>query len=292
MPTGRSANIGGRWLGTIGHLGALSFHETKNLQCGEGGALLVNLSRLQVDAEVIRDKGTNRGAYQRGKVDKYEWVSLGSSYVIADILAAFLWGQLECRQIAARSRRLRWTRYYEVLKPWANSHGIDLPSPPPHCEHTHHIFYLVMTSRAARNQFISHLKKARITAAFHFVPLHDSPMGKTTGRATLPCPVAQSISQRLVRLPLYNNMDDEEQERVLDSILDAEIQEFENSRRTSHRAEFRIAPFLNSRFLEFFAVTPLRRPADPPIRFPLPAKAVCRLSYPARASAGAWEESN
>jgi dTDP-4-amino-4,6-dideoxygalactose transaminase len=213
----------GRWLGTIGHLGALSFHETKNLQCGEGGALLVNLSRLQVDAEVIRDKGTNRGAYQRGKVDKYEWVSLGSSYVMADILAAFLWGQLECREIAARSRRLRWTRYYEVLKPWANSHGIDLPKPPPHCEHTHHIFYLLMTSRAARNQFISHLKKARITAAFHFVPLHDSPMGKATGRATLPCPVAQSISQRLVRLPLCNDMDDEEQERILDSILDAEI---------------------------------------------------------------------
>lgn len=213
----------GRWLGTIGQLGALSFHETKNLQCGEGGALLVNLARLQVDAEVIRDKGTNRGAYQRGKVDKYEWVSLGSSYVMADILAAFLWGQLECRQIAARSRRLRWTRYYEALKPWANSHGIDLPNPPPHCEHTHHVFYLVMPSRAARNQFISHLKKSRITAAFHFVPLHDSPMGKTIGRATLPCPVAQSVSQRLVRLPLYNNMDDEEQERILDSILDAEI---------------------------------------------------------------------
>jgi dTDP-4-amino-4,6-dideoxygalactose transaminase len=126
----------GRWLGTIGQLGALSFHETKNLQCGEGGALLVNLARLQVDAEVIRDKGTNRGAYQRGKVDKYEWVSLGSSYVMADILAAFLWGQLECRQIAARSRRLRWTRYYEALEPWANSHGIDLPT-PRHIASTH-----------------------------------------------------------------------------------------------------------------------------------------------------------
>jgi dTDP-4-amino-4,6-dideoxygalactose transaminase len=125
----------GRWLGTIGHLGTLSFHETKNVQCGQGGALLIDFSPLQVDAEVFRDKGTNRGAYQRGKVDKYESVSLGSSYVMANILAAFLSGQLECRQVAARSRRLRWTRYYEVLKPWANRLGIDLPNPPPHCEH-------------------------------------------------------------------------------------------------------------------------------------------------------------
>ena len=213
----------GRCLGTIGLLGALSFHETKNLQCGEGGALIVNSSLLEADAEEIRDKGTNRGAWQRGKVDKYEWVSLGSSYVISDILAAFLWGQLECRHVAARNRGLLWTRYYEALKPWAEGLGVSLPNPPAHCEHTHHIFYLVMPTRAARYQFISHLQKDRITAAFHFLPLHDSPMGKTTWPATLPCPVAESISQRLVRLPLYNDMTDKEQERILESVFAAEF---------------------------------------------------------------------
>jgi dTDP-4-amino-4,6-dideoxygalactose transaminase len=208
----------GRYLGTFGALATQSFHETKNFTCGEGGALLVNDPALVDRAEIIREKGTNRSRFFRGQIDKYTWVDVGSSYVMSDVLAAFLLGQLEAWEWVQMRRRLIWERYQSGLAEWAASSGVTLPNVPSHCEQAYHMFYLVMPSLVVRQRLIAHLGQRDILAVFHYVPLHTSDMGRALGGKPGDCPVAENMSQRLLRLPFFNRMTDEEQERVMDAV--------------------------------------------------------------------------
>jgi dTDP-4-amino-4,6-dideoxygalactose transaminase len=208
----------GRWLGTFGCLATQSFHETKNITCGEGGALLINDARLIERAEIIREKGTDRSRYFRGQVDKYSWVDIGSSYVMSDVLAAFLYAQLEVWQdIQARRQRI-WGYYDEHLRNWAQEHGIGCPVVPAHCQQSCHMYYLVMPSLAKRQALISFLKSRGILSVFHYVPLHLSPMGQRMGGRPGGCPVSEAKSERLVRLPFYNRLNPEDQDRVIRAI--------------------------------------------------------------------------
>ena len=208
----------GQQLGTFGCLATQSFHETKNLSCGEGGALLINEERFDEGAEIIREKGTNRSRFFRGQVDKYSWVGLGSSYVMSDLLAAFLFAQLEAREQIAAARRRAWLRYSEALWPWAGEHGVQLPHVPAHCEQTYHMFYLLMPSLGERQAFIAHLRSRDVLAVFHYNPLHLSEFGARYGAGAGSCPVTEDVSDRLVRLPLFNDLSDPEQERVIDAV--------------------------------------------------------------------------
>ena len=189
----------GRWLGTFGCLAAQSFHETKNITCGEGGALLINDPRLIERAEVIREKGTDRSRYFRGQVDKYSWVDVGSSYVMSDVLAAFLYAQLEVWQNIQAQRQRIWRYYDQQLRDWATERGIGCPVVPAHCEQSYHMYYLVMPSPAQRQALISFLKARGILGVFHYVPLHLSPMGRRMGGQPGSCPVSEQKSERLVR---------------------------------------------------------------------------------------------
>ena len=213
---------GGRQLGSFGCLSTLSFHETKNVTCGEGGALVINDPRYVERAEIIREKGTNRSQFFRGMIDKYTWVDLGSSYLPADLLAAFLFGQLEARERIQASRRRIWERYEQELSGWATQHGVRLPLVPPGCEQPCHIFYLLLPSLAARQALIAHLASRRILAVFHYVPLHLSEFGRKLAARDNACPVAADVSDRLVRLPLFHSLTDPEQSRVI-----AAVREFE-----------------------------------------------------------------
>lgn len=205
----------GRPLGTFGDLGTLSFHETKNFTCGEGGALLVNNVSLLERAEIIREKGTDRARFFRGQVDKYSWRDIGSSYVMSDILAAFLLAQLHKRKEIQQARMRIWNRYCEELQPWAERRGVRLPVVPPHCRHPAHLFYLLFPDRRQRDRMIDHLKAHRILSVFHYVPLHLSPMGRRFGGKRGQCPVAESISDRLLRLPLFAGLAPSEQREVI-----------------------------------------------------------------------------
>ena len=208
----------GRQLGTIGELSTLSFHETKNITCGEGGALVLNRPEQVERAEVVREKGTNRTRFFRGEVDKYSWVDLGSSYLPSEILAAFLLAQLEAREdVQARRSRL-WRRYFEGLRDWAPAHQVTLPSVPADCEHSAHLFYLLLPSPAARAALIAHLKLAGIDAVSHYVPLHLSPMGRLFGGRMGECPVTEDVSERLLRLPLSAGLQLDEQDRIIEAI--------------------------------------------------------------------------
>jgi dTDP-4-amino-4,6-dideoxygalactose transaminase len=208
----------GRQLGTIGELSTLSFHETKNITCGEGGALVLNRPEQVERAEVVREKGTNRTRFFRGEVDKYSWVDLGSSYLPSEILAAFLLAQLEAREdVQARRSRL-WRRYFEGLRDWAPAHLVTLPSVPADCEHSAHLFYLLLPSPAARAALIAHLKLAGIDAVSHYVPLHLSPMGRLFGGRMGECPVTEDVSERLLRLPLSAGLQLDEQDRIIEAI--------------------------------------------------------------------------
>lgn len=210
----------GRWLGTIGTLGTLSFHETKNIICGEGGALLVNDPRLTERAEILCDKGTDRAKYFRGEVDKYTWVDLGSSYRSSDLLAAFLYGQLEERdQILSRRRRI-WERYDGELRDWADRRGVRRPVIPAGCEQSYHMYYLLLPSERERDGLIAHLKARKILSVFHYVPLHLSTMGRKFGGRPGDCPVTEDASVRLVRLPFYNDLSPEDQGRVIGAVRD------------------------------------------------------------------------
>ncbi len=208
----------GKALGTFGCLATLSFHETKNFTCGEGGALLINDPRYIERAEVIREKGTHRTRFFRGEVSKYTWVDVGSSYLPSDLLAAFLLAQLEARdQIQARRKRL-WERYAEGLRDWADDRGVRLPAVPGDREQPFHLFYLILPSRESRQGLIAYLKERGILAVFHYLPLHLSEMGRSFGAAPGDCPVTEDLSDRLVRLPFFNDLTEEEQTRVVDTI--------------------------------------------------------------------------
>jgi len=208
----------GGYTGKFGCLATQSFHETKNFTCGEGGALVVNDVQLLERALVIREKGTNRSRYFRGEVDKYTWVDLGSSYLPSDLLAAFLYAQLEARVKIQEKRRQVWNRYYESLADWAQSNDVKLPVIPPECEQAHHMFYLLLPSIEHREWLITELKAQGILSVFHYSPLHLSEAGKKFAARASNCPVTEEISERLLRLPFYNDLSENEQESVTDAV--------------------------------------------------------------------------
>jgi dTDP-4-amino-4,6-dideoxygalactose transaminase len=207
-----------QYLGTFGALATQSFHETKNFTCGEGGALLINDPALVERAEIIREKGTNRSRFFRGMVDKYTWVDLGSSYLPSDVLAAYLYAQLERREEIQGQRSRIWQTYAAALGEWADANGIRMPVVPPHCEQSYHMFYLLLPSLEARTEFISTLKSQGILSVFHYLPLHLSDMGRGFGGNVGDCPVTENISDRLVRLPFYFDLSELEQGRVIEAI--------------------------------------------------------------------------
>ncbi len=208
----------GRYLGTFGELAALSFHETKNFTCGEGGALLINNARLVGRAEIIREKGTDRSRFFRGEVDKYNWVDIGSSYLPSDLLAAFLRAQLEHREQIQSARQRLWENYMRELNSWAMENGVRLPTIPPDCEQSYHLFYIILPSLDRRQALISHLLQRGILAVFHYLPLHLSPMGRRFGGREGECPITEKVSDRLLRLPLYTGMTKSEQAQVIDAV--------------------------------------------------------------------------
>ena len=208
----------GQMLGTFGSLATQSFHETKNFTCGEGGALVINDPGLIETAEILREKGTNRSRFFRGQVDKYTWVSLGSSYLPSDVLSAFLLAQLESHiHIQARRKQI-WDTYFSELMGWANSSNVRLPVVPAHCEPSYHLFYMLLPDLDARQGLIEHLKTRRILAVFHYLPLHLSNMGQNYGGRMGGCPVTESVADCLVRLPFFNGMTEQEQEQVVEAV--------------------------------------------------------------------------
>jgi dTDP-4-amino-4,6-dideoxygalactose transaminase len=208
----------GRYLGTFGQLAALSFHETKNFSCGEGGALLINDEQFNQRAEILREKGTDRSRFFRGEIDKYNWVDTGSSYLPADLLAAFLRAQLEHRDQIQSMRRQIWENYARELASWAETNGARLPIVPPDCEQSYHMFYLIMPSSDSRRDLISHLAGLGILAVFHYLPLHLSPMGLRFGGRLGDCPVTEDVVDRLLRLPFFTGMSASEQAQVIDAV--------------------------------------------------------------------------
>jgi len=208
----------GKYLGTFGCLAALSFHETKNITCGEGGALIINDPQYIERAEIIREKGTDRTRFFRGEVDKYTWVDIGSSYVLSDLLAAFLYAQLEARERIQAQRQRLWEYYAEHLREWAEEHGVGLPFVPSHCQPSYHNFYLLMPSPERRQALMAHLKARGILSVFHYQPLHLSKMGRRFGGWPGQCPVTESISDRLLRLPFYNSLTEADQAEVIAAI--------------------------------------------------------------------------
>ncbi|NIV37297.1 MAG: dTDP-4-amino-4,6-dideoxygalactose transaminase [Anaerolineae bacterium] len=215
---GLFAKYKGKYLGTFGCMAAQSFHETKNISCGEGGALLINDMQYAERAEIIREKGTNRSRFFRGQVDKYTWVDVGSSYLPSDILAAFLYAQLEARAEIQARRRSVWEYYHHHLRDWAQAHGVQIPFVPEHCEQPYHMFYLLMPSLAQRQALISHLKSMGILAVFHYLPLHLSEAGRRFGGSDSHCPVTEDVSDRLLRLPFYNDLTEAEQEYIVSAV--------------------------------------------------------------------------
>lgn len=217
---GLFARYRGKPLGTFGLFGAQSFHETKNFTCGEGGALLVNDPSYVERAEILREKGTNRARFYRGMVDKYTWVGQGSSYLPSDILAAFLLAQLEKKEFVQERRRAIWHRYAAGLRDWACKNGVGLPHVPPECEQAYHMFYLLMPSGRLRDELIARLREQNIISVFHYIPLHRSEMAERLGSANAHCPVSDDVSERLVRLPFYNELGEADQDRVIASVCE------------------------------------------------------------------------
>jgi dTDP-4-amino-4,6-dideoxygalactose transaminase len=209
----------GQHLGTFGALSTLSFHDTKNFTCGEGGALLINDPAYIERAEIVREKGTDRSRFFRGEVDKYTWVDVGSSFLLGEIPAAFLLAQLEARDVIQTQRRHIWEFYHEHLSAWAADHGVQLPTIPPDVEQAYHMFYLLMPDLDQRQAFIAHLKAQGISAVFHYIPLHLSAMGAKFGGKAGDCPVTEDLSERLVRLPFHNNLTGTDLEYIIETIL-------------------------------------------------------------------------
>jgi len=210
----------GKYLGTFGALAAQSFHETKNFTCGEGGALLINDPALAGGAEIIREKGTNRSRFFRGQVDKYTWVDIGSSYLPSDVLAAFLYAQLENREKIQSHRQKVWVTYQAGLTGWAARHEVQLPFIPVYCEQAYHMFYLLLPTLDIRQAFIAHLRQRGIHSVFPYLPLHLSDMGLQFGGRPGDCPVTERVSDQLVRLPFHNALTEDDQQVIIEAILE------------------------------------------------------------------------
>lgn len=216
---GMGATWQGRPLGTLGHLGAYSFHETKSYTSGgEGGLLIINDERYASRAEIIREKGTNRSQFFRGMVDQYSWVDIGSSYLLSDLQAAYLWGQLERADDIRDSRLHTWTRYQQGLQPLADNGRITLPTVPAPARHNASLFYLKAASLDERTRLISHLAGQDIQAVFHYVPLHSSTAGQRFGRLHGSDHVTTAHSERLLRLPLWYGLSDADTDRVITAV--------------------------------------------------------------------------
>jgi dTDP-4-amino-4,6-dideoxygalactose transaminase len=215
---GVNASYKGRALGSIGHLGCYSFHETKNYICGEGGALCVNDREKVERAEIIREKGTNRSRFFRGMVDKYTWVDIGSSYVPSEISSAFLYGQLELREVIAQRRKEIFLCYQEHFAHLEAEGLMRLPHVPLECQTNYHMFYLLLPDLETRANLIAHLKQQGILAVFHYVPLHTAPVGQQYGYREGDLPVTESLSERLVRLPFYYDLTEQDQMEVIGEI--------------------------------------------------------------------------
>lgn len=217
---GLYGSFNGRPLGTFGEMSTLSFHSTKNIVCGEGGALLLNSDAFLERAEIVREKGTNRRKFERQEVDKYTWVDVGSSYLPSDILAAYLYAQLEERDDIFRRRKFLWESYAAELAGWAREVGATLPTVPPDCGQAWHLFYVLAPSGEWRDRLSAHLERKGILSVFHYQPLHLSVMGKTFGGQPGDCPVAEDVSRRLLRLPLFNGLTEENLQEIVASIKD------------------------------------------------------------------------
>jgi dTDP-4-amino-4,6-dideoxygalactose transaminase len=210
----------GKPLGTFGCLATQSFHETKNITCGEGGALVINERKFIEQAEILREKGTNRSRFFRGQVDKYTWVDLGSSYLPSDILAAFLCAQLEQREAIQAQRQRVWEFYYQELGGWAEEHNVRLPFVPTYCEQPYHMFYMLLADLEQRQALITYLRSKGIYSVFHYLPLHLSDMGRKFGGKPGDCPVTEKVSDQLIRLPFYNDLTEADQAIVVQAIKD------------------------------------------------------------------------
>ena len=207
-----------KYLGTFGCMATLSFHETKNFSCGEGGALLINDLKYMERAEIVREKGTNRKLFLQNLVDKYTWVDLGSSYLPSDILAAFLYAQLSAREKIQAQRKSIWEYYQEKLEDWANDHNVALPFIPNICNQSYHMFYMIMPSYEKRKAMISHLRDNGILSVFHYLPLHLSKMGRRFGGKDGDCPVTENISGRLLRLPFFYDLTKKDMDKIIEAI--------------------------------------------------------------------------
>mgnify|MGYP000120121316 CR=1 FL=1 len=219
---GLGARWGGRPCGAFGVLAAQSFHATKNIQCGEGGGLLINKASLRERAEILREKGTDRSRFLRGEIDKYSWIDRGSSYLPSELTVAVLTAQLEDFDTIQRQRHTIWSTYAQSLETWAKQSGATLMSPPPKVEHPAHVFYLLTPDAESRTAMLEHLRAAGVGATFHYIPLHSSVAGQRFGRTPNPCPATDDFASRIVRLPLWPGMTDSQVDRVISSVHDFE----------------------------------------------------------------------
>jgi dTDP-4-amino-4,6-dideoxygalactose transaminase len=216
---GLFSSFKGKKLGSFGSIATQSFHETKNITCGEGGALLINDQSLIERAEILREKGTDRTKFLRGQVDKYTWVDLGSSWVLSDMLAALLCGQLERAAVINAQRISVYESYDKELRDWANKNSVLTPFQDTNCTHTAHVYHLRFREGEMRDRFIAHLASLSILAVFHYQPLHLSKIGRDLGGRVGDCPVTEHAGDCLVRLPLFNSLTEDDQARVIDAVL-------------------------------------------------------------------------
>lgn len=225
----------GKYLGTFGCLATQSFHETKNFSCGEGGALLINDSQYVERAEIIREKGTNRSRFARGEVDKYTWLDIGSSFLPSDILAAFLYAQLQAREQIQKKRREIWEYYRAHLSDWALKCDVRLPAVPEYCEQSYYMFYLLFPTLEQRQAVMAELNSRGVSCVFHYLPLHTSKMGHQLGGTPGACPVTENMSERILRLPFYNELNESDQARVVSAVI--ESTSVQHRRNSSSRAQ-------------------------------------------------------
>jgi len=212
---GVMATYNGRALGSIGDLGAYSFHQTKNVISGEGGALLVNDPSMALRAEIIREKGTDRSRFYRGEVDKYTWQEPGSSFLPGELIAAFLWAQLEEAEQITHQRLIAWQHYHDLLKPLETEGALRRPIVPEGCRHNAHMYYVLLPKASQRQMVLRELNRHQVNAVFHYVPLHSSPAGQRYSRTHGDLPVTNSTAARLIRLPLWVGLSEAQQEEVV-----------------------------------------------------------------------------